>query len=105
MKKTTEPISKDLKTQMKASLQEHLKDVDPKDTLDTILAAIRKHDPEDQNSIIEQILREIAIDRNNRYRVTQDEHKKAAMHLDRYISLSRSAEVAIKESENLKANY
>lgn len=67
------------------------------ETTSLVLTAIRQHEPELQNKIVATVLKELAIDRSNRFIAVKSERERAEGNLSEFIKISHVAEVTIKE--------
>jgi hypothetical protein len=79
----------------------------PQETFTSVITAIRQHEPEDQNEIVNEVIKELAIDRENRFNITREEYNRATKNIDQFVAGKEVAAVALKEranTQNQKAN-
>lgn len=89
----------------KTELQTDAKKRTGPESLNLILTEIRQHEPEDQNVIVENLLREIGIDRAEAYKSAAIAKDRAAENLELFMKVSHSAQAAIKGNEGVKQGY
>lgn len=74
-----------------------------KETLGAVLTAIRQHEPEEQNEIMQGLIKELGIDRLNKMRSTQQESRRHQECLEIFVKSTLSVEMILKEHENQNA--
>lgn len=78
--------------------------IKPDEAFTGILALIREYEPEEQNAIVSQLIKEIAIDRHTLYKSSVVNRDRRGKLLDEFLRSSNAVENILKELDAKSSN-